>query len=154
METIYTWKTKFFSNTWVIQQYDNQVGELVNKAFSRSATGELNGKKLIFDIKGFFRQETKILAAGNGEVLADVIISAWKTKATIKYNNREYTWQHENFWNTRWSISDVNGAVVKYHSFASGGELTSYISDEVIIMAGLFIKNYFKQRAAAAAAST
>ena len=154
METRYTWKTKFFSNTIRIYQYEGQVGEIANKAFSRSASGELNGRKLLFDIKGFFRQETRILDASDESVVADVIISSWKSKATITYNNREYIWQHENFWNSKWSIGNESGAVVKYHSRGNGGEVTSYTNDEVLILAGLFIKNYFKQRAAAAAAST
>jgi hypothetical protein len=154
METNYNWKTKFFRNTFVIYQYESQVGEIANKFFSRAASGELNGRKLLFDIRGFFRQETRILDARDESVIAGVIISSWKSKATITYNNKEYIWQHENFWNTRWTISNENGAIAKYHSFASGGEITAYTTDEVLILAGLFIKNYFKQRAAAAAAST
>jgi len=154
METRFTWKTKFFSNTMHIYQYEGQVGEIVNKAFSRAATGELNGRKLLFEIKGFFRHETRILDASDESVVADVIISAWKSKAKITYNSREYLWQHENFWNSKWSISNENGAVVKYHSRGMGGDVTSYINDEVLILTGLFIKNYFRQRAAATAAST
>jgi len=154
METNYTWKTKFFSNKIEIFQYENPVGELNNKAFTRSAAGTLNDKELLFDIRGFFRQETRILDARDESVIAEVIISTWKSKAAIKYNNKEYTWQHENFWNTKWTISNENGAVVKYHSFASGGEMTAFTTDEVLILAGLFIKNYFRQRAATVAAAT
>ncbi|MDM7919650.1 MAG: hypothetical protein QUS12_10845 [Methanosarcina sp.] len=154
MESTFTWKTKFFSNTWDIIQNDQKVGEIVNKVFSRSSSGTLRGKKILFEIRGFFRQQTRILDAEGESLVAEVVISNWKTKATISYNNREYIWQHENFWNTKWSISDTNGAIVKYHSHAMGGEITSYTTDEVLIMAGLFIKNYFRQRAAAAAAST
>lgn len=154
MESTFTWKTKFFSNTWDIIQNDQKVGEIVNKAFSRSSSGTLRGKKILFEIRGFFRQQTRILDAESESLLAEVVISNWKTKATISYNTREYIWQHENFWNTKWSISDTNGAIVKYNSHAMGGEITSYTTDEVLIMAGLFIKNYFRQRAAAAAAST
>jgi hypothetical protein len=154
METHYTWKTKFFSNKYEIYQYENQVGEINNKAFSRSASGELNGRKLLFDIKGFFRQETRIIDQKDDSVIAEVVISAWKSKSTVRYDSKEYVWQYENFWNTKWSISNENGALVKYHSFAFGGEITAYATDEVLILGGLFIKNYFRKRAAAAAAST
>jgi hypothetical protein len=154
METQYKWKTRFFSNKLEILQYENPVGGINNKAFSRSASGTLNGKEMLFVIRGFFRQETNILNASDESVMAEVLISAWKSRATIKYNGKEYFWQHENFWNTKWSISNENGAVVKYHSFTSGGDITAYTTDEVLILAGLFIKNYFRQRAAAAAAST
>jgi|WetSurMetagenome_2_1015567.scaffolds.fasta_scaffold00001_514 hypothetical protein len=154
METHFTWKVKFLSNKYEIYQYENRTGEIINKAFSRSASGNLNGKKLLFNIKGFFRQETRILDAETESVIADVVISSWKSRATITYNNKEFTWQHDNFWNTKWSISDVTGTIVKYHSSGTGGEILAYTNDEVLILAGLFVKNYFKQRAAAAAAAT
>lgn len=154
METIITWKTKFFSNKIQLYKREDLIGEIVNKPFSRSADGVLNGRNFRFNIKGFFRQETRILDGVDGSVVADIVISAWKSKAAITYNNMEYTWQYENFWNSKWSISSGNGPVVKYHSHGTGGEVTSYVSDEILILAGLFIKNYFRQRAAATAAST
>jgi len=154
METHYTWKIKFFSNTYEIYKTEMKAGEILNKAFSRSATGVLNGKNLIFDVRGFFRSETKILDGENESQIAEVDISNWKSRATIKYNGREYTWQHENFWNTKWTIGNENGALVKYHSFTSGGDIQSFTDDPVLILAGLFIKNYFRQRASSAAAAS
>lgn len=153
METHLTWKTKFFSNNYQIFRTDMQAGELLNKAFSRIATGTLNGRKLIFDVHGLFRSDTKILDE-NEAVVAEVDISNWRSKATITYNGKEYTWQHENFWNTKWSVTNENGPLVKYHSRSAGGEIVSYTDDPVLIMAGLFIKNYFRQRAASAAAAS
>lgn len=154
METIITWKNKFFSNKIQLYHREDLIGEIVNKAFSRSADGELNGRKLRFDIKGFFRQETRILDARDESVIAEVVIGTWKSKATIRYNNKEYLWQYENFWNSKWSITSANGPAVKYHSHGTWGEVTSYTNDEILILTGLFIKNYFRQRAATAAAAT
>jgi hypothetical protein len=154
METSYTWKTRFFSNKFEIFQYENPVGEINNRAFTRSASGTLNGKQFLFDIRGFFHQKTNILNASDESVLAEVKINSWKSKASIKYNGKEYIWEHDNFWNTKWNITNENGAIVKYHSLSSHGEITAYTTDEVLIIAGLFIKNYFRQRAATAAAAT
>jgi hypothetical protein len=154
MESNYTWKTKFFSRKYEIYQNENLVGEIMNKAFSRSASGEINSRKLLFEIKGFFRQVIRIIDLSNESVVADVTISQWKSKSTIQYNNKEYNWQHDNFWNTKWSISNENGDLVKYQSSSFGGEILSYTGDEVLILAGLFVKNYFRQRAAAAAAAS
>jgi len=154
METHYTWKTKFFSTNYQILQFDNQVGEIKNKAFTRKSEGELNGRKLLFEIKGFFRQDTRIIDLKDDSVLFDVNIGAWRSKASFNYNGKAYTWQYDNFWNTKFSINADMGPVIKYQTFSFGGDINSYISDEVLILTGLLIKNYFRQRAASAAAAS
>ena len=154
METHYTWKTKFFSNNYEILQYDNQVGEIRNKAFTRTAEGELNGRRLSFETKGFFRQETRIVDLKDNSVVFDVAIGTWRSKASFNYNGKAYTWQYDNFWNTKFSISSENGPVIKYQTYNFGGDIVSYINDEVLILTGLLIKNYFRQRAASAAAAS
>jgi len=154
METHYTWKTKFFSTNYQILQFDNQVGEIKNKAFTRTAEGELNGRKLLFEIKGFFRQDTRIIDLKDDSVLFDVNIGAWRSKASFTYNGKAYTWQYDNFWNTKFSINADMGPVIKYQSFNFGGDIVSYNNDEVLILTGLLIKNYFRQRAASAAGAS
>jgi hypothetical protein len=154
METHYTWKSRFFRSRFEIYQYENLVGELKNKSFERRASGELNGRKLMFETKGFFNQEHRIIDQKDDSVVVQIIFNTWKTKTTIRYDNKDYQWHYDNFWNTKWSISNENGALIRYKSSFSSGEITSYTGDEVLILTGLFIKNYFKQRAAAAAAAT
>lgn len=154
METHYTWRTRFFRRGFEIYQNDNVVGEVKNKSFERRTSGELNGRKLMFETKGFFRQEHRIIDQKDDKEIVQIVFNIWKTKTTIKYDNKDYLWQYDNFWNTKWSISNENGVLIRYQSSFSSGEITSYTGDEVLILAGLFIKDYFKQRAAAAAAAT
>lgn len=154
METHFTWKSRFFSHSLEVFQNEEKVGDLRNKAFTRSAEGTLKGRDLLFEIKGFFRQDMRIIDQKDGAVLFDVVIGNWRSKATFTYNGRSYTWQYDNFWNTKFSINSDSGPVIRYHSFNFGGDIESYTNDEVLILTGLLIKNYFKQRAASAAAAT
>jgi len=154
METNYTWKTRFFSHNYEILQSDNQVGEIRNKAFTRTTEGELNGRRFLFEMKGFFRQQTKIIDLKDNSVMFDVNIGSWRSKASFNYNGKDYTWQYDNFWNTKFSINSENGPVIKYQTYNFGGDIVSYINDEVLILTGLLIKNYFRQRAATAAAAS
>jgi hypothetical protein len=55
---------------------------------------------------------------------------------------------------TRWSVSDINEVLINYHSSAFKGTIDSFSDNAVLILAGLFIRNYFKQRQAAAAAAS
>lgn len=153
MEIHYTWKTRFFSTDYQIYRNDIQVGAITNKAFSRSATSDLNGKKLVLEIKGLFRRESRIINPVDNSVVMEIIISNWKSNAVMNYNGRDYEWKHNNFWNTKWSINNQAGPLVKYHSYSMRGEIVSYTDDDILILTGLLIKNYFKQRSAAVAAS-
>jgi hypothetical protein len=153
METHLVWKTKLFRNLYEIFENEQPAGELKSPGWKRNATGELKGKKLHFEIKGVFKKEFLILDPADNSTIGQIVFNTWKTKATITCRNQEYKWQFDNFFHTKWSISYEQGNLVKYESHFKKGEITSYTNDELLILTGLFIKDYLKQRAAAAAAA-
>ena len=154
MEQRFNWKTKLFSKKFEIYQHDSLKGEIFKENWSRKVTGELNARRVRFETKGFFKNETSIIdlqgEIGAGKVIFAGIIS----KATIIYQNREYKWQFDNFLRSKWSVNDENGAIVRYHSNAFTGIITSYTRDEILILTGFFIRNFLKQRSAAIAAAS
>jgi len=152
METQFTWKTKLFSRKFDIFRYDQPAGELTKEGFSRKTYGELSGWKVIFDTKGLFKQETSILNQPDSLVLGTITYNLWKSKAEISYNNKVYTWQFDNFWHTKWSLGNENGSLVRFHSNNIRGNIESYIDDPVLILAGFFIRNFYRQRQKQAAA--
>jgi hypothetical protein len=154
METQYTWKTKMFSRKFEIYRYENHIGELKKREWSGKYAGEMNGKKFVFKIKGFFKKETSIINASDDSVIGTIDFTFWKTKSTVTYQNKEYKWQFDNFVRNKWSLSNENGFLVRYHSQAFKGTIDSYTEDEVLILTGFFIRNYLKQRSAEAAAAS
>ena len=154
MVTQFTWETKLFSRKFEIYQYMKLVGELKKEGLSRKTTGEMNGKNYIFTTKGFFKHETMITEPDNDTVLATISFKALKSKATINYNEKEYRWQFDNFFHTKWSINNVNGPLIKYHSKNLKGTIDSYSDDELLVLAGFFIRNYEKQKSSEAAAAS
>jgi hypothetical protein len=154
METQFTWKTKLFSRRFEIYQYTKQIGELKKEGMSRTTTGEINGKRFNFKTKGFFKHETEITDPDSNIVLATIRFKSFKIKATIIYNEKEYPWQFDNFFRTKWSIGSVNGPLIKYHSKNLQGTIDSYTDDELLVLAGFFIRNYEKQKSAEAAAAS
>jgi hypothetical protein len=153
METHLTWKTKLFRSLYEIYENEQPAGELKSSGWKRNAAGELKGKKLHFEIKGVFNKEFLISDPADNSTIGQIVFNTWRTKATINCHNQEYKWQFDNFLRTKWSISNENGNLVKYQSHFKNGEITSYTNDELLILTGLFIKDYLKQRAAAAAAA-
>jgi len=154
METHFIWKARFFSNKYEIFQYDNVVGTLVGSGWKRISTGELRGKKVLFEIKGFFKQEFLISDPIDNRPIGKILFNTWRSKAVITLQEKVYNFQFENFFHSKWSITNENGNLVKYEAQMKHGVIQSYTDDEMLILTGLFIRDYLKQRAASAAAAT
>jgi hypothetical protein len=154
METHYTWKTKMFSRKFDIYQYENLTGELKKEGLSRKTYGELGEKKIFFETKGFFKNETQILNQSDSSLIGTISYNFWKSRSQVSYNNKEYSWQFDNFWRTKWSLSNKNGYLVRYNVKGFKGTIDSYTDDTVLVLAGFFIRNYFRQRHAQSAAAS
>jgi len=154
MVTQFTWETRLFSRKFEIFKYDTPSGEVTNKNWSKKSVCELNRKKFMFETKGFFKAETRIFDLSDNMEIGNIIYTKWKRKPVINLRDREYRWQFDNFFNTKWSVSNENGFLVKYHSSGFKGTIVSYTDDEALILAGFYIRNYYKQKSEAAAASS
>ena len=154
MEHYYNWKTKLFSKKFEIYQYDILRGEICKENWSRKVNGELNVRRVMFETKGVFKAETVIIDLQGEIETGKVSFSGIRSKATILYQNKEYKWQYDNLLRSKWSVSDDNGAIIRYHSNAFTGIITSYTRDEVLILTGFFIRNFLKQSSAAIAAAS
>jgi hypothetical protein len=154
METQYIWKTKMFSRKFEIYRYEDHIGTLKKREWTRRTTGEMNGKKFIFESKGFFKHETKIIDQEDNSVLGTIGYIFWKTKSKVIYRNKEYKWQYDSLFRKKWSLSNENGFLVRYHSQGFKGTIDAYTEDEALILTGFFIRNYLKQRSSEASAAT
>ena len=153
METQFTWKNKFFSNIYDISRYENVAGELKSIGWKRKSIGELNGKKVLFEIKGFFDKNFLIFNPDDNSLIGKIVFNTWRTKATITILEKAYTWQYDNLFHSKWSISNENCNLVKYESHFKNGDINSYTNDEILILSGLYIREYLQQRAAASASA-
>lgn len=154
MEIQYSWKTKLFSKKFEILQNEIVKGELYKEAFRRKVTGELNTRRVLFETKGIFKFETRIIDMQGDITLGQVNYTSWKAKSTITYQDKEYQWRFDNMLRSKWSISNENGVLIKYHSHAFTGIIVSYTRDEILILTGLYIRNFLKQRSADIAAAS
>ena len=145
MQTNFKWKKGFFSSTYNIYSQGQIIGKLKNNSFSQIAEGEINGKKYKFITKGFFNQQTEIHDAINNKVIGNITYNGWMTKATLLILDKESKWKYDNLWNTKWSIFDSNGIEIKYSGSSSKGEINSNTDDDLLLLSGLFVTNYYWQ---------
>jgi hypothetical protein len=145
MEKFLTWKNRVFKSSYQIFSGETPVGKLKPDRCSRQGIGELNGKEYLFETKGFFNQETVIFNPNTKLQTGKIAYNTWQTKATIEYDGKVYFWKYNNSWNTKWSISDSATLLVRYHGSFTKGEIEISSYNELLILTGLYITNYFWQ---------
>jgi hypothetical protein len=150
MEAQYTWTTKLFSRTFEIYRDEIKVGSLTKEGWSKKSTGRLNSREIMFVTKGFFSHETQIVDIQTEASLGNILHSPWKRKSIISLSDKEYSWQLDNFFGTKWSLANENGAIVRYQSHGFNGTIDAGTDDEILILSGFFIRNYLKQQSAEA----
>jgi hypothetical protein len=152
METQYSWKTKLFSKRFEIYRHETLAGELRKEGWSRRVRGELNDKKILFETKGIFKYTTDIINLQDNSIVGQVKYHKWKAKSTIVYDEREYQWQFDNFFRSKWSLGNENGNLIKFHARGFKGSIVSYTKDDILILTGFFVRNFMNQRSAEIAA--
>jgi hypothetical protein len=145
METKLDWKKGIFKETFEIYSNGVLVGILKENIWKQIAYGELNGKKVIFKTRGFFKQETQIIETNTNNSVGKITYNSWMTKATIEYTNRVANWKYDNAWNTKWSISNSEGVQIRYQGSSSKGTIEHQTQDDELILSGLFVTNYYWQ---------
>jgi hypothetical protein len=143
MNTILTWKKGVFSYTYYIYSEGNLIGKLKNNCFSQSAEGELKGMKYTFKTSGFFKQHTQIMDNQINNIVGEIKYNNWMTKATLSIQNKKTYWKYENMWNTRWSIFSPEGIKINYSGCSTSGKIESNVEDELLLLSGLFVTNYY-----------
>ena len=145
MQTNLKWKKGIFSSTYNIYSQGQFIGKLKNSSFSQIAEGEINGKKYTFITKGFFNQQTEIHDTINNRVIGNITYNGWMTKATLSILDKKINWKYDNLWNTKWSIFDSEGIKIKYSGSSLKGQIESNTDDDLLLLTGLFVINYYWQ---------
>lgn len=145
MEKSLSWKKGFFSSTFELFSSDGApAGKLKEKYWGNTAEGEINQRMYNFKLKGFWNKKAEILDPSTDNILATIYFNCWKSKATIeltKDTHTTLTFGYENFWHTKWSISEPSGLSVRFHGTETKGVIRSDL-DDILILAGLYVANY------------
>ena len=145
MKNVFTWKRRAFSTTYKILSGEKIVGELTDRTFKQIAHGFIRNKKYIFRTKGLFKQETTIIDGKNNQEIGMIGYGSMMTKATITFSDRALFWKYDNRWQTKWSIFDDAGIHMKFSGRSFSGIIESDGADELLVLTGLFVTNYYQQ---------
>ena len=145
MSTEFKWKKKVFSNCYRIFKNTEQIGEIREKVFSRKVTATIHNKSYYFQTNGFFKQQTEIIDETENRVIGEIEYGTWNNKATINLDGEVFYWKYNNSWITKWSLCNEKGAQLNFKGSYSDGEIQTNSENELLLLTGLYITNYFWQ---------
>ena len=145
MEKSLSWKKGFFSSTFELFSSDGSpAGKLRDKFWGNFAEGEIYQRVYHFRMRGFWNKKAEIMDPSTNKITATINFNCWKSKAVIEFANdqgKTLTFGYENFWHTKFSISEPSGLSARFHGTESKGEIRSDL-DDILILAGLYVASY------------
>ncbi len=145
MNSTLRWKRSAFSPTCHIISGEESIGYLKNSSFKQISEGSIRDKKYQFRTKGLFKQETTIIDMEKGMEIGMISYNSWMTKATIRFADRVLNWKYDNGWQTRWSLFDDRGTLLKFSGGSSKGTIECKEDNDLFVLTGLFVTNYYQQ---------
>ena len=146
MTATYYWMKGLFSTVYNLRKEDAK-GYLQNSTFSNTSHGSINGEKFQFISKGLLQNSTRIFREGlSHSQLGEISYNIWgNNKAKIKLDNENYELEFKGILMNKWSIYKKSQLVMSYHGNSSRGKCDVYTNNEALLLAGLYIANYFWQ---------
>lgn len=148
MQSTLHWKKGLFGCTFRLFAEGYEIGQLKDSEFSRKAYGRLNQREVTFQRCENLHTKIKIQNTQNGQDLGLITFNPWYPKATIHLGRQKAYWTFSNLWETRWKITDEDGVMVAYKGWSGKGEMTILEQDDLLVLAGLYISNYYWRLAA------
>mgnify|MGYP000352320292 CR=1 FL=1 len=145
MKSLLSWKRGVFSSTCRIFSGEETIGELSNSTFKLTSHGVIRNKRYLFKTKGLFKQETQILDEVSDKVLGNITYNSWKSRATIQFTDRTVYWKYDNRWQSKWSLFDDQGILMKFAGGSSKGTIECEEDNDLLVLTGMFVTNYYQQ---------
>lgn len=169
MITKLNWTKEAFSREVIITSNSQTVGGMNRDLFGRDVEATLFDTRIKFDVMGFLIHSVNIHdVAANNQIIGTVTFHFGKRAELTLANRDQYTWKRHNILMRDWdmiregAIDADDREVVNYHStrqfFSDHGDISleaDVPQANVVVLTGLFVRNYFqrRRRAIAAAAS-
>ena len=169
-----TWTKEAFDRTTTLLDNGQVVGRMQREGiFDRDVEAHLNGVHLRFDVTGFILHSVNVHDLSNNNQLIGHITFSFGKRAELQLANGEtYLWKRHNMLMRDWDMiregdgQTDNQEMVSYllarRLFVDHGDISvqtesnpaTPTSADVVVLAGLFFRNYFQRRRRVAAAAS
>ncbi|MBC3784836.1 hypothetical protein [Spirosoma utsteinense] len=161
-----SWTKEAFSREVVLVEAGQPVGGMQGRAFSADVDAYLYDVRLRFDVTGFLIHSVSIHDTKADDRIVGTITLRFGKRAELALESGEtYTWKRHNMLMREWDmiregVSDADDKETINYSltrsfFAEHGDIS--VEDDssnasIVVLTGLFIRNYFQRRRRVAAA--
>ncbi|MFC5410807.1 hypothetical protein ACFPMF_15905 [Larkinella bovis] len=159
MEKQLHWVKEAFSRQVVIMDGDRAVGGMQRDLLVRDVDAWLNDVHVFFDVRGFLIHSVTIHDKNaNDHILGRIDFEGFGGAVVHLETGETYRWHRENFMMHTWSLVADNAAqtgqeIIHYDRtrlfLADEGNIelvTEMPNAEMLILTGLFVRNYFLRR--------
>lgn len=112
----------------------------------------MNGKAFEFRNSGIINLKTEVTEKVTGKLVATIRYNSFQTKATIDTDERRLLWKSKNLIGSKWEMENSRGERIIYKGFNQKGVIETETEDEMLLLTGLFARNYYWQSAFSMAA--
>jgi hypothetical protein len=148
MSKFINWKSNWLSGNFQLFTDGVQKGMITFETWKSNAESMLEDKNYQFVNEAFWQSRTKVIDRKTGGVVAIITYDSWKSKALISLKSGEqYEWISTGVWKSQWTVSNYKDAHIMYSSSNNCGAISSDTDNELLIIAGLFIKQIYNKRA-------
>ncbi|MDQ0640138.1 hypothetical protein QF042_003703 [Pedobacter sp. W3I1] len=148
MSKFINWKSNWLSGNFQLFADGVQKGMITFETWKSNAESMLDDKNYQFVNEGFWQSRTKVIDRETGGVVAIITYDSWKSKAVISLKSgAQYEWKSTNLWRSQWTVSNYKDEHIIYNSSSRSGALSSDTDNELLIIAGLFIKQIYNKQA-------
>jgi len=148
MSKFISWKNNWFSGNFQLFADGVQKGVITFATWKSDAESMFEDKNYFFSNEGFWQSRTQVIDRKTNETVAIITYDTWKSKAVISLKSGEqYEWKSTNLWRSQWTVSNYKDEHIMYSASSSSGALSSDTDNELLIIAGLFIKQIYNKQA-------
>lgn len=147
MSKFINWKSDWFSGNLQLFVDGLQKGAITFGMWKSDAESIFEDKNYQFVNEGFWQSSTKVIDRKTNTVVAMITYDSWKSKAVISLKSGEhYEWKSTGIWKSQWTVSNYNDEHIMYNSSSNSGAISSDTDNELLILAGLFIKQIYNKK--------
>ncbi len=144
MQQLLSWRKGLFDSNYQLYTNGEIRGSLIFSSWKNNARG-IALKNYYFTTEGFLNPITKIRDENHNQI-AVITYNTWKLKATVTFNNLDHaSWSYTNSWLSQWSLTNHSNKLINYHSSTGAGTILSDNDDEVMLLSGLYIREFFSR---------
>lgn len=143
MEKYLTWTKGLFDSDYQIFEQGQIKNSLHFNSWKNEARSVGLQQNFLFITQGFTNPTTTIYDDKN-TVLGTINYNSWQTKATITLTSgTQLAWSFSNGWLSSWMITNFKDKQINYNSSSSSGTIITNTDDQLMLLAGIFIKEYY-----------